>query len=249
MEMLLNIVETCHLKINRSWKLASIFLTGFSVLAGCATKPSADLYNQCKGSAVYSVNFDSTWSASSHPTDFPNDPHFSELIGAVHNNDIRFLEDGQLASAGVKDVAEIGSNIKFKKEIAWAIKVGTAKSVINGPDIKTSPGSANVEIRATGSYSRVTLLSMIAPSPDWILGVSGFDLCENGAWIQNKTVSLNVYDAGTDDGTTYTAENKETNPRMPVTVLTSGIHNEDGVISRLGTLTFDLIATGLPIQE
>ena len=33
--------------------------------------------------AVYRVRFESTWTARSHPVDFPSNPHFSRLIGGV----------------------------------------------------------------------------------------------------------------------------------------------------------------------
>lgn len=42
------------------------------------------------------------------------------------------------------------------------------------------------------------------PSPDWIVGVSGLELCmANCSWIPYKELNLYPYDAGTDDGLTY----------------------------------------------
>lgn len=44
----------------------------------------------------------------------------------------------------------------------------------------------------------------IDPSPDWIVGVSGLELClSNRSWIEHKELNLYPYDAGTDDGITY----------------------------------------------
>ena len=39
-------------------------------------------------SATYTVTFRSTWSAATHPSDFPNDAHFSQVIGGRHNSSV-----------------------------------------------------------------------------------------------------------------------------------------------------------------
>ena len=44
---------------------------------------------------------------------------------------------------------------------------------------------------------------MIAPSPDWFVGVSSFNLCDNGEWIDDKTIELFGYDGGSRQGTAY----------------------------------------------
>src|SRR5262245_10923006 len=59
--------------------------------------------------ASYTVTFTSTWSASSHPVDFPANAHFSGLIGATHDDRVRFWREGELASAGIQAMAELGS--------------------------------------------------------------------------------------------------------------------------------------------
>ena len=40
----------------------------------------------CKGSAEYEISFVGTWSPETHPEGFPPGPHFSRLIGAVHDD-------------------------------------------------------------------------------------------------------------------------------------------------------------------
>jgi hypothetical protein len=47
-------------------------------------------------SATYGVTFESTWSETTHPTDFPQFDlaHFSPLVGATHNADAVFWADG-----------------------------------------------------------------------------------------------------------------------------------------------------------
>lgn len=44
----------------------------------------------------------------------------------------------------------------------------------------------------------------IGPSPDWVVGVSGLDLCQKDcSWIESITIDLYPYDAGTDNGISY----------------------------------------------
>lgn len=47
-------------------------------------------------------------------------------------------------------------------------------------------------------------MDFLVPSPDWIVGVSGLELClSNCSWIEHKELNLYPIDAGTDDGITY----------------------------------------------
>ena len=50
--------------------------------------------------ATYRVVFEATWSASTHPTNFPGGAHFSPLIGAVHNDNITFWARDGTATPG-----------------------------------------------------------------------------------------------------------------------------------------------------
>jgi hypothetical protein len=60
-----------------------------------------------------------------------------------------------------------------------------------------------VEFRISREYPLVSLVAMLAPSPDWFVGVSALDLCEGGRWAAERTVELFAYDAGTDSGSSY----------------------------------------------
>ena len=48
---------------------------------------------------------------------------------------------------------------------------------------------------------------MVAPSPDWFVGVSGLPLFENGQWVEERRIDLVPWDAGTDSGTTFESRN------------------------------------------
>ena len=92
-------------------------------------------------SAVYRVVFNATWSATTHPNSFPRGAHFSSLIGAMHNDAVRFWARGETASRGIESMAETGATGNLASEIRAEIP-GDALSVINGPGLG-SPGQRN----------------------------------------------------------------------------------------------------------
>jgi len=226
-------------------KRGVILFGGALSLAGCAMFNATQDPNQCNGTATYKAQFNSIWSPETHQTDFPNDAHYSNLIGATHGEDVVFWSVGNVASAGIKDIAEKGVNRKFIKEVNWAIKIDNASSLIQGSDLKGSSGQIEVEFQVDNEFSLLTLITMIAPSPDWFLGVSGLDMCENGTWIQTKFIELKGYDAGTDSGTTYTATDEVTDPKAPISILDSGVFNDKAASQSLATLKLMLTATDL----
>lgn len=161
------------------------------------------------GGASYRVTFTDQWSAENFPTGFPADVrHFSGLIGATHNEQVRFWERGQVATSGIKLMAETGAKDDFSDEITIAIAEGQSNKRLSGDGLGNSPSSVSISFALTNDYPLVTLVSMIAPSPDWYVGVGGLDLRrENGEFVQSLTVPLRVYDAGTDSGSLFTSPN------------------------------------------
>lgn len=185
--------------------------------------------------AEYTVTFVATWSAQTHPVDFPPSAHFSGLIGGTHNGAVSFWDPGQLATPGIEDMAELGEKSTLQSEIQVAINAATAGAVISGGGISPSPGSVSQPFTIDQAYPLVTVVSMVAPSPDWFVGVHGLPLYENGDWVNEKSVQLLPYDAGTDDGTTYSSPNQETSPHQPIALITS-LPAGNGV--PFGTMTF-----------
>ena len=170
--------------------------------------------------ARYRVTFTSTWSASTHPQNFPGSPHFSGLVGATHK-DVRIWQSGQAASDGMELMAETGAKVGLFNEIIQLIANGSAHTRLSGGGVSTSPGTVSLEFTAVASHPFVTLVSMLAPSPDWFVGVSALALLEDGAWKARVEVPLIVYDAGTDDGARFTSANADSDPAQPITPLTS----------------------------
>jgi len=220
--------------------IAALVLVSAALVGGCssnhslptAVTPPADT------TASYTVTFRGTWSAATHPVGFPLGAHFSGLIGATHSNSVAFWQAGQLASTGIQDMAELGSKASLHDEIATAMAAGTSQYEVSGDGISPSPGEVALDFDIAASHPLITLVSMIAPSPDWFVGVAGLPLHTNGAWVDSLTVELRGWDAGTDDGATYGALNAPAMPHVPIAALGGTLFEVNGEIPPLGTFTF-----------
>jgi hypothetical protein len=192
--------------------------------------------------ARYRFTFDVSWSAATHPQDFPSDAHFSPLVGATHAASVRFWQEGTAASDGVRDMAERGRTTPLDSEVRAAITAGAAQFLLLGGNIARSPGSVSLEFDVTQSHPLVTLVSMVAPSPDWFTGVSGVPLLDNGQWVDRLVLELGPWDAGTDSGTTFTSPDQVTQPRQPVSPITGFPFLRGGQVAPIARFTFQRIA-------
>ena len=205
-------------------------------------------------SATYRVTFEGKFTASALASgvSVPSGEHFTTLIGAVHNGSVTFWSSGGTASAGVEAVAELGTTGTFESEINANMNAATVfeQSIASG-----GTATATVDIVVTTDHPRVTLLSMVAPSPDWFVGVSGLSLLDaQGDWLASHTVDLFPYDAGTEEGTEFSLSNAATSPQGTITSLrgTGKFSNEP-----IATLTFTrqsvtpeiTSATTFPVDE
>lgn len=194
--------------------------------------------------ARYRVTFESVWSASTHPQDFPRSPHFSGLIGGTHAASVTFWRVGQLATEGIRLMAERGAKADLQTEVKDAIGRGLAQYVLSGRSIDLSPGAVTLEFDISSTHPLVTLVSMVAPSPDWFVGVNDLALFESGAWKDSVTIDLFPYDAGTDSGMTFNSPDQATAPRQPIARITGFPFLSmpaGGAVSPLGTFRFDRI--------
>ena len=218
------------------------------------TPPASDPVVAGSSSAVYTVTFEGRWTTDVTPGGLPGGAHFTRLIGAVHNAGVTFLESGGTASPGVESMAELGETATLKAEIndeinssqpdALSVIEGSASSV--GPSATTSLGN----VRLTSGYPRVTLTTMIAPSHDWFVGVSGLVLLDaSGGWSVSREVDLFPWDAGTEEGNHFSLNpSVDTVPRGVI----RSIRGEDPFsaepIARL-TLTRHAVSPAFPASE
>ena len=180
--------------------------------------------------ATYTMTFEGLWTVDDI-TDIvmPGGAHFTEVIGATHNSDTTLWASGGMASAGVEDVAELGVVSALVSEIgrnANADVIVRAGSSVNAPT-RTVSGTFTM----TASHPLVSVLSMVAPSPDWFVGVSTLRLYDNG-W-RNRVVDLYPYDAGTEEGSGWSLSNAATIPQGVIASIRNTGRFRDNPIARL----------------
>ena len=93
---------------------------------------------------------------------------------------------------------------------------------LSGAGLGTSPGGVSLTFPEAmrRDFPLVTLVSMIAPSPDWFVGGDSLSLIENGEWVTSKVVTLYGFEAGTDSGAGYSSPDLATVPRGVITRFT-----------------------------
>ena len=93
-------------------------------------------------------------------------------------------------------------------------------------------------MQVDAAHPLVSVVAMIAPSPDWFTGLANVNLMENGAWVASRTLELSAYDSGGDDGTTYKAPDQDNNPKKPTSRATTRHCAPNGVPLPVATVTF-----------
>ena len=219
-----------QLRSMRRQRIGALLVAG-AALAAWHAKPAA------AQSVTYQVSFQGNWTTASTPGGVVAGGYFTTLIGGVHGSGVTFWEEGGTASVGVENVAELGSTGRFRSEVQASPHT---LSVIRQGVSRGGRGSASFTISVTRTHPLVTLLSMIGPSPDWFVGVSGVSLLDGAdQWHDELVVDLYPYDAGTEDGTEFTLSNPATDPQGVITSL-RGTGKFSNV--RMARLTFTLQA-------
>jgi hypothetical protein len=222
-----------------------IQVTVFSSVSMCVANLSGDTVR-------YQLEVDNTWSEATHPGAFPGDAHFSWFGGGTHTDGVSFWEVGQPTSAGMTQMAETGRTDILVNEVASAVGNGDADQALSwqwwfcpdGTD-QGSYGATTVEFDVDDRYPLVTLVSMLGPSPDWFVGVTGLPLHENGRWLPYVEIDLRPFDGGTRSANRWQLFGPQNNPPEPITEIT----HESGQLvgpDSLGTMTFRLQPPPLP---
>lgn len=193
------------------------------VLASAAARAQAE-------TATYTITFEGLWTVDDI-TDvvMPAGAHFTQVIGATHNPCTTLWEPGGMAGAGVENVAELGVVGTLVSEIGR--NADTDVVVRAGSSFNLPTQTVSGAFTATASHPLVSVLSMVAPSPDWFVGVSNLRLYDNG-W-RNRVVELYPYDAGTEDGSGWSLSNPATIPQGVIASIRNTGRFLDNPIARL----------------
>jgi len=189
-------------------------------------------------SARYQVTFHINWNSQDYPTDYPSNAHFSKLIGWSHTLNNSFFEIGSVSSLGIESMAENGATTPLDNELIAKIENNEGLLHYIGTNLGSGVGSITQNIEVTPAYPAVSLVTMIAPSPDWYLGAININLYEDGAFVSQKIVNGLLYDAGTDDGTTYSSANDDSSPKQPIQLVIDAPLGNGTTSPVIATVTF-----------
>lgn len=173
-----------------------------------------------QNSVVYQFEYIAEWSVDTHPTTFPSNAHFSGAIGATHTDQLSIWFPGGIATDGIEDMAETGSPTQLNNEVLQYITDGTANQFLNLGGINSSPGMRINNFTANAAYPLLSIVSMVAPSPDWFVGIHDVNLRPGGIWVRELVFDLYPYDAGTDAGINYVNANIDITPHIPIVDIT-----------------------------
>ena len=125
-------------------------------------------------------------------------------------------------------------------EVMMMKKPGFVSNVYKTRGVSTPGGYTTTKIIVQNMYSMVSLITMIAPSPDWFVGVDSYDLCGINGWKETMTMNLLPWDAGTEDGQTYRLNNRATDPVDVIMRITSNSSSQIGAHANIpfATVTF-----------
>jgi len=198
--------------------------------------------------ATYRLTVDNTWSEATHPGLFPPDAHFSWIGGGTHTAGVSFWEEGELATPGTKRMAEFGNTDDLVLEVEAAVVAGDADASLGWPHwfcpagtVDDKCGTLVVEFAVDSAFPLLTLATMLGPSPDWFVGVTGLALHDGNDWVDRLVVDLRPYDAGTRDRNVLALGGPLTTPPAPIARIIAASGQIIGPDS-LGSFTFERLA-------
>lgn len=172
----------------------------------------------CTGTATYRLNINYIWSAPGFPNT-PSSAHFSPLV--VHSHESRYSAYSRFgyASTGVKDVAEFGGTTQLESELSIAQNAQQVLEFKVDPSAPGGDGSVAIDINVSCRHRHISAITMVAPSPDWFLAIFRLNVVKKDMFIQSKSGTLKVYDAGTDSGDNLTSPNQLSVPVQNISPL------------------------------
>lgn len=197
--------------------------------------------------ATYKVTFVPTFTPETHSYHYrakePRPTHFSPLIGATYKKGYYIYKKGTRPTSGLELLSEHGRGDGLQTEMDTAKKKGLVYSVFTSPNDNYGPVPKSVEMtfKMSQKFPLVSVVGMIAPSPDWFMGVSNVRLYRKNHWESSKTVKAYAYDSGGDAGKDYTSPDKDLNPKQKTNVAKTKHFIYKGRSNPVGSFVFTKI--------
>lgn len=234
---------------DRRFRSMLVLLAGAALLSACdrgraedAEMGMAQQAGSMADAVEYTLVFRNTWTPASHPVEYPeagaiSGPHYSGIIGASHDASFTLFRDGTMPTMGIERLSEEGKHSPLDDEIRAAIAAGSAGALFATGPLRDLGDSLVATVRVNAAHPLVSFVAMIAPSPDWFAGAAGVNLMEDGGWAASRTLHLMAYDAGSDDGATYKAADRDNAPKKPTMMATTRHFAPGGTPVPVATVT------------
>jgi len=186
--------------------------------------------------AEYTCVLTNNWTGENHPIDYQSvsgSAHWSPPVLLAHSKFADLWIAGDIASPGIESVAEMGTTSALKDEIEVLLTKGLAGEMVIGANQfnAVDPPQTLDPITLGPSFPYLSAISMIAPSPDWFSGFDSFSpRGPGGFWFESFELATYPFDAGTEQGTTYSINNDAESPRGPIFQLTKDTVPSSGIL-------------------
>jgi len=204
------------------WLGASAIVVVVIALSGCASGDGNGGDPSAPQNVTYRITFTGRWNRSTTggALPIPSSAHFTSLVGTTHNSAFTMWALGSKATRGIELVAEDGNGNTLRQEVSAAKASGTADTAITVSSVGATTSSQGT-FEASKAHPLLSLASMVAPTADWFVGLSGHSLLDdNGNWKSDETIMLRIYDAGTEqDSPPFTRANSAENPHKNISRL------------------------------
>lgn len=227
-------------------KFLSLVLIAAVVLTSCSSDDdnSTDDTGGGEGdnpvTATYRITFTPNWTVDQFPTDYPTNPNFSAMVVAVHAPGKRVFALGQQASDGLKVYAETGDSGDLVTDLSSQGSEDSVDFFVSTAIAGGGPTeSQSVNVTVDPEKTSISMVVSLNPSPDWFTGLDGFSIVlPSDALVSEETLTLSVFDAGTDSGATYTSADDPTSPQGSISVVnTPPIGTVGGLTPAIGSVT------------
>ncbi|RXN20349.1 spondin-2 [Labeo rohita] len=197
-----------------------------ALLSGVPAMPvDVDRVCMAPSAAKYRLTFTGQWTQTAFPKHYPlyrPPAQWSPIIGVTHSSDYHIWQRNEYASNGVREFSERGEAWTLIKEVeAAGERIQSVYGLFSAPAVVGGTGQAITEFEVYARHSLLSFIVRIVPSPDWFVGIDSLNLCEGDHWIENISLDLYPYDAGTDSGFTFSSPNFETIPQDKITQITA----------------------------
>jgi hypothetical protein len=173
---------------------------------------------------TFEVTLDSNWNSKDHLS-APRNAHFSPVVAVTHNSSFDLFNLGSQTSKAIEPLAELGRTAAALETIELANQDGQIIDSVETENMFIrNQKSQSFQVVASEKSPFLSLISMIAPSPDWVVSVSNLKLVSSqGTPIQSLVrIPLYAIDAGTesgDQGGNFSINNPASSPHRPSQIL------------------------------